>query len=73
MKDSMLNHKYHRIILLIKIKIKGICKNLSLYKWVAEKTSKNYPAEVNSSPTIEQVAQINLLLMTAQVLVVNSW
>jgi len=68
-----LSHKSHRIILLIKIKIKAICKNLSLYKWVEEKMRRNYQVEVNLLLMTEQEAQINLLSMIAQVLAASSW
>ena len=68
-----LSHKSHRIILLIKIKIKDICKNLSLFKWVEEKMRRNYQEEVNLLLMTEQEAQINLLSMIAQVLAASSW
>ena len=75
MKDLTLklSHKSLRIILLIKIKIKDICKNLSLFKWVEEKMRRNYQEEVNLLLMTEQEAQINLLSMIAQVLAASSW
>ena len=68
-----LSHKSLRIILLIKIKIKDICKNLSLFKWVEEKMRRNYQAEVNLLLMTEQEAQINLLSTIALVLAASSW
>jgi hypothetical protein len=68
-----LSHKSLRIILLNKIKIKAICKNRSLYKWVEEKMRRNYLVEVNLLLMTEQVAQVNLLLTIAQVLAASSW
>jgi hypothetical protein len=68
-----LSHKSLRIILLIKIKIKDICKNHSLFKWVEEKMRRNYQEEVNLLLMTEQEAQINLLSTIALVLAASSW